>query len=198
MLLAIAAAVGGFAVLIYELDAEQRDREAVSVIVSNMESKLRAARWEWPASERGRVGAGQRVCERRSCAREARGRPRPPGPHREAVDPPGRCRSPRRRNGTVSYGVVGMPPPGDPPAPRGGQFLLQRGPEGWQLTANRFFDEVPQTGGSRRRRHRHGHAGLSGRLAAIAVLALLAAASFLVRPVAARAVRARRTRPRRR
>ncbi len=183
-LLAIAVAAGGLAVLVYRGDADQRDREAVSAIVSDMESKLRArVEGAYPAelAHPGDALAQEKL--RADLDRLA---------HLDRLRIlPGDVEV-RGGAATVDYGIVSSRRLGDPPPPGGGRFVFERGSQGWHLAANRFFAEAPQRGGSRRR-HEHSHAGLSGRLAAIAALALLAGAFLLVQPVVRRAGRARTT-----
>lgn len=196
VLLAIAAVAGGLAVLVYELDAEERDRHAVQAILSDVERKLRAHDGSaWLLSE-GALPPGQ-AHPGDEPAHEGIRADLDRLAHLDRLQIlPGDVDI-HADTATVGYGILGTSRLGDPPAPRGGQFEFRRGGEGWYLAANRFLDEPPQAGGSRGPVHRHSHAGLWARLGGIAVLALLGRAFLLIQPVVARALRTRRVRPRR-
>lgn len=185
VLLMIAAAAGALAILVYRLDAGERDRDAVRVFLSGMEETLLA-----PDGAARLLHESAPPAEGHAAAEPGRDSLRSDLDRLARLDKvqilPGDI-DVQGETARVDYRLVSRPRFGDPSAPFGGQLVLRRTDEGWRLTANRFLVEPPQDAGpvmpTKPRAHPRTHAGLTGRLAGIAVVALLAGSFLLIQPL---------------
>lgn len=190
MLLAIAVVASGLAGLVYEMDREERDRQAVRALIADIERAPRAPRESRPLSSAhsGQASAGgepagdglQAALDRLARIQDLRILPADVDIQADTT--------------TVDYAILGTPLSGDPPPPSGGRFEFRRGPDGWHVEKNLFLEDAPPAGRQPRRAHRHTREGLWARLGTIAVLALLACLIVAAQPMIARAIPARITR----